>query len=386
METAATEMTAAATSSEKEVVASPTVPVVAKMAPETPQVSVSHADANEGPADASEDESDDALSEASSEDSALSFWEDDTDEEAAAHREDARQRAMDAAGLKLRREPPGIPPKRPEPRRRRAPPSIPLNRHVTMPAAAATTHRQEVGLPGYDNPATVEASATAHDSEPLASLGLRPTDAYDRYEAYLEKANTVVVAAPAAKRTRSQSDVRPHSVVSLAPTEAPSSSTWSATATGAGVGSGRLAGLMSRMKQGQTSGTERRITPAISGPICVTVADFDTATDQEDASRIAGPTWSSLVDPSILETMSDRERKRQEVSYRHQREREIRTAGVGWETDCSTSSQCRPSLSLSQQKGPMSETCSLLLRSFTEVCSISSITPPLKGCLRTWKM
>lgn len=219
------------------------------------------------------------MSDVSSEDSALSFDDDDNsddDGEAAMRREEARMRVMQAAGLQLRREPPGVPAKARDVRRRRAPPPAPISRKDSAQSVTPSTLSS-----GPPSP--------------------RPTDAYDRYQEMLEK------AAIAPNRARAHSDARkprPASTVSLgAPDGIPGPSTPPST--------GRLTGFMSRMLQQAPSTPERKL-PAISGPM--TIAADDDEVD-EDAPSSSGPTWSSVVDPSVLETMSDRERKRQEAIF-----------------------------------------------------------------------
>lgn len=250
-----------------------TLTAVETVHPQAPEVKVSLAAPDE-----------DAVSDASSEDSALSFDDDDDeDDEAATRREEARLRVMQAAGLQLRREPPGVPPARTrEVRRRRAPPPAPISRQSRAHSFAEST------------------SPSILSSGPPSP---RPTDAYDRYQEMLEKAATVP------NRARAHSDVRkprPASSISL-----------SATSDAAGLSStppttSRLTGFMSRMLQ-QTPTTPERKMPSISGPM--TVATEDDLDAAESPGVSGGPTWSSLVDRSVLETMSDRERKRQEAIF-----------------------------------------------------------------------
>lgn len=214
----------------------------------------------------------------SSDDSVLSFWsseDEDSDEEdnnAAAEaqkeeerkrREAERQKALAAAGLKIRREPPGIP----KTRRRRPAPAVPV-RH-------SGSH---------------EAQAPPTQPEPEPEKAIEVEDAYARYQAFL---------AEAKQQPKRNSQVsRPTSVVIEGPTlsASPSQST------------GLFSGLLSKI--GVPLGGNEKPAPRISGPVIS--GPMSSSEPEEDSF---GKTWGSLVDPSVLSTMSDEERKRQEAIF-----------------------------------------------------------------------
>jgi hypothetical protein len=238
-----------------------------------------------------------------SEDSVLSFDDDgddipeesmvggserDADRE---RREQERLRIIESAGLHLKKEEP-IPHVRPK---RRPPPATPVNKRASMLSASAQS----------TSSAALPQSRPRHDRnvsrDSMTSLG---PDAYDRYEAYLEKAKSIPVG-----RTRSHSDARPASVTMDKAGQlqigSPSSSTFT---LGSFSKESKLAGFMSKLSTPATP--ERRTTAAISGPISIVRVDEG----EEDApSHGMGPTWSSLVDAELLANIDDKERKRQEV-------------------------------------------------------------------------
>ena len=191
-------------------------------------------------------------------------------------REAERQKMLNAAGLKLRREPPAPPDQRTDdnktrrpapaaPKRRRKAPAIPTNlgssiEEVDMP--------QEVGT----------------------------QDAYARYEQYMAEARDRPQPAPSP---------RPPAVIHSPPAEDDAQPSPAPSQTGS---HGRFSGFISRMV-GTTSTPEPRKGPAISGPMSKVEEP-----EQTDPDSI-GKTWGSLVDPGVLASMSDRERKRQEAIY-----------------------------------------------------------------------
>ncbi len=245
----------------------------------------------------------------SSDDSYLSFEEEETDpskseqalEADREQREQERLKVLAAAGLQLRREPPGVPSRRATQRRRRPPPAAPLarNRSSTL---------------------TLDPATTSSRSSPGLGLAALPPpspkleDAYDRYSTYLEESR----ARPTSGRARSQSDVRtsqprPVSTISVnslnkGEVNSPLSASMTSGSPAKASGSG-LSGFMSRMLAQPTP--ERRTTPLISGPM--TVGPLDASSGDRGPSPSFGQTWSSLVDASVLETMGNQERKRQEV-------------------------------------------------------------------------
>lgn len=274
-----------ATSSESMPTDIPMKPEVSTPLPEPPRAETTTLDTEA-------EEDDDGQS--SSDDSYLSYFDDSDDDDheeetqaARNQREQARNEVLQAAGLSVRRPPPGVPgPRKP---RRRAPPQPPASHGPEIPAST---------------PPMPAAKPRTHISGSVAS----GPDAYDRYEAYLAK------AADATSRARSQSDARPTSVVPSSPgfgLAAPASPSSSSFAGPSSVGKeGMLAGFVSRISAGASQSTgERRATPAISGPVNVVRVD-----DSQGSGDASGPTtWSSLVDAELLKNISPQERKHQEV-------------------------------------------------------------------------
>ena len=245
--------------------------------------------------DAEVDNDDDEGS--SSDDSFLSYFDDSDDDDheeetqaARDQREQARNAVLQAAGLSVRRPPPGVPgPRKP---RRRAPPQPP----ATEPQGLSAGPFLSPPLP----------AAKPRDQE-VVPVGSGP-DAYDRYEAYLAK------TADATSRARSQSDARPVSLAPSSPRPGSAVQTPPATSSSAiPLSSGRegkLAGFVSRISAGasQTVG-DRRTTPAISGPVSVVRVE-----DGQSSGESSGPTtWSNLVDAELLKNITPQERKHQEV-------------------------------------------------------------------------
>lgn len=238
-----------------------------------------------------------------SEDSVLSF-DHDTPEETpnGSHdreaererREQERLRILQSAGLHLTKAPAGESSERVK---RRPPPAKPVNKKGS---AAVITAQPAMGL-------AVPEGRPAHNrtvsKDSMSSLG---PDAYDRYEAYLERAKAIPQ-----NRGRSHSDVRPPSITALdkiGPMQigSPSSSTF---ALGSFSKESKLAGFMNKLSTPVTP--DRRSTASISGPISIVRVDDG----HEDApTHGMGPTWSSLVDGELLQNIDDKERKRQEVS------------------------------------------------------------------------
>ncbi|KAK4688172.1 actin cytoskeleton-regulatory complex protein PAN1, partial [Tremellales sp. Uapishka_1] len=210
--------------------------------------------------------------------------EDDGEKEAEKkRREEERQKVLNAAGLKLRREPPGVP-LRPAPSMRKRRPA---------PAAPRRKEKPYVTL----------------DEETPREPEVQTQDAYARYERFLEESNAT--AKHGRTRAESLSHPRPASQqlspqltgsASLAPS---TPATQLAPSVSQHAGGGRLTGFLSRMMAPQQA---ERKAPAISGPI--TRAEENGV--EEDGF---GQTWSSLVEPSVLETMGSRERKRQEAIF-----------------------------------------------------------------------
>jgi hypothetical protein len=248
--------------------------------------------------DIASDDDDDGNS--SSDDSYLSYFDDSDDDEhveesqaAKDQREQARNAVLQAAGLSVRRPPPGVPgPKKP---RRRAPPQPPISDGPSKSPASTA-----------DIPPTPPPRPDDRDVDPVSG----GPDAYDRYEAYLAK------AADVASRARSQSDARP---ASLAPSSPGPGSAVRASPSGSSSGvplsagsQGRLAGFVNRISASTSQSTaDKRPTPAISGPVSIVRVE-----EGQSSEEPSGPTtWSSLVDPELLKNISPQERKHQEVCF-----------------------------------------------------------------------
>jgi hypothetical protein len=149
-------------------------------------------------------------------------------------------------------------------------------------------------------------------------------DAYARYEQFLAQSKS------RPNWSRTDSGVRPPSSYVLSPQQtgagpspSPTPTSPSATPTST-VGSlphaGRFSGFFSRM-MAPSSSHDKRTTPVISGPITRVDPIDREQSDSPLGGGVAeesefGKTWGSLVEPSVLETMTSRERKRQEVSAR----------------------------------------------------------------------
>lgn len=247
-------------------------------------------------------------------DSVLSFWSDDgesdsetpaesdaaaKEEEEREHkdserkrREAERQKHLDAAGLKIRRAAPGVPSR---PRRRPAP-AVPVRREH----------------PKHDVEQNGGANAPEHEHEHEHAAGaeapIQVEDAYARYEAFLAEAKS----KPPARRNSHVPKVHSEIVLPTSPT-ATTSAPQSATQ--------KLTGFISRMT-GTGQQAAPRPTPVISrpvssGPISAPQAPMppDDGDDDDAFAQGFGQTWSSLVDASVLATMDDQERKRQEAMF-----------------------------------------------------------------------
>ena len=310
----------------------------------------------------------------SSDDSVLSWWSDsdeDSDDEGQGvdeekeaerkRREEERLKMLSVAGLQLRREPPkppvadgseDVPARGGEAREkggakmRRAAPAAPKRRRR---APAVPVADEAAGGAGAGKNAGPGDGAAQHEQDTAAEK-LDTQDAYARYEQFLAESrnrsahapsSVPVVAAPSPRPPPStlpgSSGSRPSSAVfsdsTLSPTASVSMS--GSASTGAGGAGGRLSGFFSKMMQNTGSGgagesahgNRPRRSTIISGPI----SRFDDSgrstplAGAGDASPGLGPgsgaadpelgkTWGSMVDTGILASMSDKERKRQEVS------------------------------------------------------------------------
>ena len=251
-------------------------------------------------------------------------------------REEERLQILNAAGLKLRREPPGIPLGRKGTRRRAPPapgarrPGQKQRRRAPAVPSAALSHRSSVV-------SDAEGAATREEGKDETVKPIETQDAYARYEQFLaESQRPADGSTPTSSLASGNRPVisggresRPSSYMSdQASATSPVSmhSTLGALAPRDSSSGGRLSGLFSRIMAPNTGGGERKSGPSISGPI--------TRVDEGAASGMSTPgtgggaggvsgggagvdfgkTWSSLIDPGVLASMSDRERKRQEVS------------------------------------------------------------------------
>ncbi|ORY26048.1 hypothetical protein BCR39DRAFT_542389 [Naematelia encephala] len=268
--------------------------------------------------------------ESSSDDSVLSWWssDDDSDSEPDVERnaerqrrEDERKEILSAAGLQLRREPPGVPARTErKPSRRRPAPAAPKRRRQAPAVPSRLTSESETATPA--TPDLEEEPGSVSD------VALATGDAYARYEQYLAQARNRPSPSTRPDSTRPASQVTsPQLPETPAPTS-PSASSLSLSASLAGRESGGLfSGFLSRMmgptaSHGHGHGTKDENRKSISGPITrVATEDGTTGTGEGDF----GKTWSSLVDPGVLDSMSGRERKRQEVGDAHSRRLESMT-------------------------------------------------------------
>jgi hypothetical protein len=263
----------------------------------------------------------------SSEDSMLSFWSDDDsgDEESMTEpedpaassagaqkgvekedkkeekkkREEDRSKVLEQAGLKLRREAPGIPVKN----RRRAPDAPGKKRRA---APGLPPSRSDKGSKSR----TEEGEVGGNEGGEGEKEGQLDTlDAYARYENYLAQSQAQLNQPR--PHPQAQAPIRPSSpqVISgnLTPTRASRSA--SIISQPSSTGGGRFSGLISRIMAPSTSSDSQPARKSIS----IVRVESDTGGDDSGKDR-GGGTWTSLVDPSVLGTMSDVERKRQEVS------------------------------------------------------------------------
>jgi hypothetical protein len=264
----------------------------------------------------------------SSEDSMLSFWSDDDsgDEESMTEpedptasstvtqkgvekeekkeekkkREEDRSKVLEQAGLKLRREAPGIPVKN----RRRAPDAPGKKRRAApgLPPSKGVGSRARAGE-GVGNDQGERDGGDGQKEGQLDTL-----DAYARYENYLAQSQAQLNQPRPQSQPQSTSPPQPTSG-SLTPTRSGRSA--SIISQPSSTGGGRFSGLISRIMAPSSSSEGQAPRKSIS----IVRVDSD-AGGGDDGKEKGGGTWTSLVDPSVLGTMSDVERKRQEVSER----------------------------------------------------------------------
>jgi hypothetical protein len=231
-------------------------------------------------------------------------------------REEDRQKVLEQAGLKLRREAPGVPVQRNKTRSRRKAPAAPAG-----PAGAGGEDKTRSGKEGGGRrrPApTVPPHKDDKESEKEEKLDT--LDAYARYENYLaqSQAKATTVRAIQAPTPTSPTPSTPN-IPSSPPTPTgtrPGRSASLISQPSSTGGGGRFSGLISRIMAPSTS-TDSHVGSSKKSIQIVRVdsqqADSDSGVGGDTASQ-AGGTWTSLVESSVLETMSEKERKRQEVS------------------------------------------------------------------------
>lgn len=295
----------------------------------------------------------------SSDDSVLSWWsdsDDDSDDEEGKsrkvdeekeaerkRREEERLKLLSVAGLQLRREPPKPPVadgegsatggRAGEAKTRRAAPAAPKRRRR---APAVPVSDKSAGGPAgrkHTQPRDGADQYEERENDAGAPEKLDTQDAYARYEQFLaESRDRSQAPAPSPRLPTAAlpgaSGSRPSSAVM--PDSAPLSPTASMASVGGG-GGGRLSGFFSKMMHNTGSATSMaeggrpRRSTIISGPI-TRVDDSGRSTPQAGEASPGlgmptvdpelGKTWGSMVDSGILASMSDKERKRQEVSSR----------------------------------------------------------------------
>lgn len=233
-------------------------------------------------------------------------------EEERRKREGERHRRLEQAGLKIRREPPSVPG---QGRRRRPAPAAPGQGKKPKRRAAP-------GVP--PTPASSSATRQQHPSDlesQKEDSKLDTLDAYARYENYLaqtrDRANSTPMPTVGSSTPLPTPIAAQHSGASASTRPARSSSvTHSPQSSTGGGGGGRFSGLISRIMAPTASEPARK-------PISIVRVDegdgSGRASPTVDAagtppSADMGRTWTSLVESSVLGTMSDKERKRQEVS------------------------------------------------------------------------
>ena len=265
-------------------------------------------------------------------------------------REEERSKVLELAGLKIRREPPGVPGqpvrkgtrRRPAPPpgggkgkgKRRAAPGVPQSATTAQASTTLAPVRVHDGdsQDKQEEKEVVGGTAGAGEQE----VKMDTLDAYARYENYLAQAQT------RQSRSRSGSHPTPRSntpsSVALSGTvssplatqqtngshgqlainrQARSSSITQSPQAGGG---GRFSGLISRIMAPTSSSPGGAQEPRKS----ISIVRVDESRAGKDGNESGGGvtmsdtadvgrTWTSLVESSVLGTMSDKERKRQEV-------------------------------------------------------------------------
>jgi len=285
-----------------------------------------------------------AEDDSSDDDSVLSFWSseedsgddaeiDESKEAERKQRELERQKLLATAGLQLRREPP-VPPsqgtqgkstERKVSRRRPAP-------------AAPKRRRKAPDVPAGGSSLDVSRFEEDFESEPKQDPVVETQDAYARYEQFLSEASarpapsarpTSTISAGSIPLTRVQTPTpaqtigqgqKPQSPIAVSQPLSTSSS-----------GGGRLSGFFAKMTGGQGQPQEKRVTPVITRvdmPGGLPEGTGEAGGGASGGGEDFGKTWASLVDAGVLSSMSERERKRQEVSSVSQRP--LDTISTAW--------------------------------------------------------
>ncbi|WVF66967.1 hypothetical protein IAT40_001710 [Kwoniella sp. CBS 6097] len=262
--------------------------------------------------------------------------------------------------------------------RRRPPPGVPgkAKRRRKAPAVPSSLKPRDLDITPRRHKEQPEAPIDLASPVPGEDTPREPQDAYARYEAFLAQSHSQsqsqsqldlgeneqrssapimqIDSSKSSNRARSQSLIQRATTNSSLPPQcslppqstgpasggmnerpqspphSPTPSTTSLGTSASGAG-GRLSGFFSRMMATHPGGGaahhERKV-PSISGPIVRTDFNSDSAnpsrpdTPSMSASGSGsgmgegfGKTWGSLVEPSVLATMSERERKRQEAIF-----------------------------------------------------------------------
>ncbi|OXH48550.1 hypothetical protein J004_04452, partial [Cryptococcus neoformans] len=231
-------------------------------------------------------------------------------------REEQRQAILAATGLQLKREPSGAPAQRfgRVVSRRRPAPNVPGRKKRHAPAVPEGKSKK---LPSLS-------------SKELQSGRLETGDAYARYEAFLAQ-SAQVQSKPLPRPEPVRAESRPSSQVLSPQLSGPAegaalssaSTTTSLPTSTLSLGKetgGKITGFFKSMMAPHGHEPKR---PSISGPTITRVDEPPASpapgsgifTSSEEVDAGFGKTWSSLVEPSVLETMDKRERKRQEAIF-----------------------------------------------------------------------
>ncbi|WRT65306.1 uncharacterized protein IL334_002249 [Kwoniella shivajii] len=286
----------------------------------------------------------------SSEDSVLSWWSSDeegsddedyeereidaAEEAGRKRREEERQKILSAAGLQIKRGPPPIPGvganKNRVVSRRRPPPGVPGKKRRKAPAVP-----NAASSPAEDSSFSLCPAEHADRSDVQG-----PQDAYARYEAFLNHSQRpqALRADSNPNRARSQSLIQKATMnqaitpqftgpspvstsASNADAVTPQSPATSTTTSTSATTGGRLSGFFNKLMAPHPHQAEKKL-PNISGPMTRIESDQSLGDDRPDTPNSSagangdfGKTWGSLVEPSVLATMSEKERKRQEAIF-----------------------------------------------------------------------